>query len=118
MLFQLEQGQTAEQIILECENRGIELPQKLQNAPELWLGLGIYWEAFLRLSSGRQASGFGVGPISWIQIEEYCDRQRVSNDQRLIFHHHISCLDRAYLDFKAREAKAKAKANQSSHRRK
>src|SRR5690606_39591634 len=41
---------------------------------------------------------------SWMQIEEYCDRQRVfDEEQRYIFHHHISALDEALLAYKAAE---------------
>lgn len=94
----LEQGRTLERIIEECEDRGIELPQKIQNAPKLLVGLDIYWIGFTRLNSSR-ASGWGPSELPWMLIEEYCDRVGIFGDQREIFHSHIYAMDKAYLEY-------------------
>lgn len=103
LLFRLKFGKAYRAALEESERTGRPLPPKFQEAPELLEGLEIYLEAFNRLSSGRN-TGFGISGISWMQIEEYCDRQRVfDEEQRYIFHHHISALDEAFLAYKAAE---------------
>lgn len=102
LLFRLKYAKTYATALEESERTGRPLPPKFQEVPELIEGLGIYLDAFSRLDSGRTNTGFGISKISWLQVEEYCDRQRVfDEEQRFIFHHHVSALDEAYLTYKA-----------------
>ena len=104
MLFSLEQGPHVEAIVEMSMRQGTPLPKKIANAPELLYGLEFYMTAFYRLSSGRN-SGWGVGKISWLQVEEYCDRMEVYGSQRDIMHYHIQNLDQVYLEFQAKKEK-------------
>lgn len=54
-----------------------------------------------------------MGRIPWSKIELYCDRLNLSWDLRQSMHHHITAMDVAYLQFKAKQAenRNKNKAN-------
>lgn len=81
------------------------LPERIQNAPELYLGLEMYYLAFLDLTSCR-AAGYGTeGPISWMTIEEYADRKEIYGSQREDLHYYISNMDASYLEFKSTKLK-------------
>lgn len=81
--------------------RGQPLPDTVKNAPELTVGLELYWFAFQNLVNDRSI-GVSVGPISWTTIEDYADRIGVSEDQREALHHHIGKMDVAFIEFKKR----------------
>lgn len=79
---------------------GAELPKAIKNAPVLLPGLQIYIEAFDRLGTCRQIGFGGVGQISWFQIQEYCDRTGITDEeQREDMEYHINALDAAYIDW-------------------
>lgn len=78
----------------------LPLPSKIENAPELELGLGIFLGAFYDLDSCR-ASGWEEGPIPWTAVSEWCDRAEADTDLRDAMHHHIRALDLEYLRYKA-----------------
>lgn len=50
-----------------CYKRGVAPPESIQNAPDLLLGLGLYFEAFLDLSADR---GF-TDRIPWSVMRQY-----------------------------------------------
>lgn len=77
---------------------GVPLPNKIQNAPQLWLGLELYFGAFFDLSSERDQS-MGSGKIGWLKIDSYCTRLELSDDQRHDMHHHLRVMDDAYGDY-------------------
>lgn len=79
--------------------RKLPLPDKMQNAPELELGLELYLGAFWDLDSCRPL-GMGEGPIPWIAIEQYSQLNGIEGEQREMLHHHIRQLDNAYLKFR------------------
>lgn len=98
LLFRLKFAKTYRVALQESERTGRPLPRRLQAAPELIEGLEIYLDAFDRLDSGR-SGGLGLTRISWMQIEEYCDRLGVfDHEQRAIFHRHLTAMDEAYLE--------------------
>lgn len=89
----------------------LPLPDAIQNAPELYLGLDIYLEAFLNLDTCRQ-NGIELGDITWLMIEEYCDRCGFDSDQREDCHYFIKDMDEAYLKHIAsKKSKTKQKPN-------
>lgn len=57
-------------LIEVSKKRGVDLPEKVANAPELLTGLEMYFVAFTRLNTCRQI-GFSFGPIPWTAIREY-----------------------------------------------
>ncbi len=80
--------------------RRLPLPDRIQNAPELELGLELYYGAFWDLDSCRPL-GMGEGPIPWIAIEQYAQLNDIVGDQREMLHFHIRQLDNAYLQHRA-----------------
>jgi len=59
-------------IIKQCLSDGRELPERMQNAPQLLMGSGLYWDAFFDLSTCRPGS-FGVAAIPWNVTKEYSE---------------------------------------------
>lgn len=84
------------QIIQQAEKHGLPLPEKIQNAPSLWPGLELYYIGFMDLMASRQ-SGFGIGPIWWGTIQDYCERKGLDEEQTEAMHHHIRALDEVYM---------------------
>lgn len=82
--------------------------EKLPAAPELRMGLELYYGAFWDLSTCRPL-GMSEGPISWLSIDAYATARGLDAEQRDDLQHHIRAMDRAYLGHleKAREKAAK-----------
>lgn len=78
----------------------LPLPARIQNAPELQLGLELYFLAFFELSSCRPI-GMDEGPIPWIAIWDYCERLGIEGDQRDDMFYHIRSMDNAYFQYKS-----------------
>lgn len=74
-----------------------ELPDFIKNSPELITGLELYFNAFLDLENDRSV-GFGIGPISWSVINEYCVVNDIVDDQRHAMFYHIRKMDALYID--------------------
>lgn len=84
---------------------GRPLPKKIRNAPELILGLEFYYNAFEDLSSCREL-GFGVGPIPWTAMKDYCHEYDITGDDDLEdFFYFIRQMDNAYLAHMAKSNK-------------
>lgn len=97
MLFSVEHDpKDIEFIVKSCFQDGRQLPDFLQNEPELLPGLEVYLEAFWDLSTCRQM-GMGLGPIPWTSIENYITISGGDENFREDFHHLIRRLDQAYL---------------------
>ena len=71
------------------------IPEKIKNAPELYMGLQLFFNAFTDLSSSRGASGLSEGLIPWWVIQDYCDRNELDADTTEDMHYHICQLDLA-----------------------
>jgi len=106
LLYALEQGPTERFIIQQCFQQKLPLPDRIKNAPELLLGLEIFYMAFMDLTSCR-GQGYGTeGPISWLSINEYCVIHGIIGEQRDDLIYHVQKMDEAYLKFKAKKLKA------------
>ena len=80
------------------------LPERIQNAPDLFLGLDLFYMAFMNLSSCRSQGGYGSeGPIGWLQINEYCFVHGIIGEQRDDLFYHVQRLDQAYLEYKTKK---------------
>lgn len=88
-------GAVEERIIEQAVMAGDALPDRIQNAPQLLRGLSLYYNAFQDLTTTRQ-SGFGIGPISWQAINDYCLTYGIDGEQREDMFFHIVRLDAAY----------------------
>lgn len=84
----------------------LPLPNRIQNAPVLWLGLEFFYSAFLDLNTCRP-SGWNLGPIPWSAIADYANAMDVIGEQRDDLFFFVRSLDSAYLEY--HEVKAKHK---------
>ena len=100
----LEQGPMERQILEDCHRHHMPIPQKIQSAPTLRLGLDLFLMGFMDLSSCRPA-GFGVSPIPWTAIHEYCERIGVEDDQRDDMLYHVQIMDQAFLGHHSKKGK-------------
>lgn len=80
--------------------RRLPLPDRIQNAPELELGLMLYLVAFWDLDSCRPL-GYGEGPIPWTTIEQYAQLNGIEGEQCEMLHYHVRQLDNTYLKHRA-----------------
>lgn len=84
------------------------LPDAIANAPELFSGLEVYYEAFLELTTCRQV-GFGEGPIPWDAIDRYAERHGIADEEDYEdFVDMVRALDDAYLKHRRDKAEREA----------
>lgn len=83
----------------------LQLPERIKNAPELEMGLELYYGAFFDLHTCR--GGWGDGYIPWTAIDEYCDRLGLSDDQREDMHYYIREMDEQYHQYREAEAESR-----------
>lgn len=82
------------------------LPDKIQNAPSLWFGLELYYQAFWDLTTCR-STGWSVAPIPWSAIKEYCQVYTLDAEQTEALFYLVRQMDNAYMDYRARKGKEK-----------
>ena len=98
LCYTLDQGKT-EHVILEQSYRfNIPLPEALQNAPILWPGNELYYNAFLELNTERPLGWSSMGPIPHSKIREYCYLEQLDQEQTERMLWLIPKLDRKFLD--------------------
>lgn len=116
MLYTLSQSKAEKSILLQCAREGLPLPERIQNAPELFMGNDIFFDAFWSLHVSRNI-GMDIGPISWFDIRKYCLIHEYDEDLTESMHHIISGMDQAYLDWvrekRRQESKGKTKSSKS-----
>lgn len=93
------------------------LPDAIANAPELWLGLDLFFIAFQDLSTCR-SQGYGEGPIGWVSIAEYCAVHEIEGEQFEDMLFHIQHMDAAYLKYRASKIKKVAESGNKGRRKK
>jgi hypothetical protein len=74
------------------------LPERIKNAPELFIGNELYYEAFSQLTSSRQV-GMGLGPVPTLAIIEWGLVNNLDADQREDLLWFIPRLDAKYLEW-------------------
>lgn len=74
------------------------MPRKIADAPELWPGLEVYFEAWMQMDSCRQV-GMSIGPIPWTAIEQYAKAMDLDDQQTARMHRLLRAMDRVYLDW-------------------
>lgn len=82
----------------QCLRERLPFPDRIANAPELTLGLELYYLAFMELTDSRQM-GMSLGPIPWKVIREYCRELGLSEDQTEEMHLHLKEMDSVFLAF-------------------
>jgi len=100
-------GKAEQRIIKESYLRKRPLPERIANAPDLFLGLELVFNAFTELNTCRN-TGWSAGPIpSWC-IDEHADRAGLGEEEAEDLHYHIRMMDQAFLKYSARKNKEKA----------
>ena len=61
------------------------------------MGLELYWDAFLDLSTCRP-TGMGMGPIPWSAIRDYAVTFDFDVDQHEDLYHFIRVMDNAFIE--------------------
>lgn len=82
------------------------LPPAIANAPELQMGLELYYGAFLDLMTCR-TMGMGPGPIPWTAINQYARAYDYSEEQEEDLQFYVSRMDQAYLEAVAKKQPGK-----------
>lgn len=83
-------------IIVQAIRSGRPIPDKIQNAPRLWMGLEIYYDGFMRLINSRSI-GMSLGHIHWSTIQDFCEKTGLDEDTTFAMHTHITALDTTYV---------------------
>jgi CBS-domain-containing membrane protein len=73
--------------------RRCKLPDRIANAPSLFLGNEIWFTAFLDLSNEREI-GWGAGPIRWTAMRDYAEAWDLDLEDLEYF---IREMDKVYL---------------------
>ena len=81
----------------ESLREGREIPEEIAFAPEIELGLELYYNGFIAISDSRQI-GMGLGPIPWKVVHDYCVAMELDEEQSEAMHHHIREMDGAFLE--------------------
>jgi len=93
-----------QRMIQECFRRKRPLPERIQNAPNLLMGLELHFDAFIELNTCR-STGWSPGPIPSWSIDEYCFRLELTEDEAEDLHYHIRMMDQAFLQHIAEKNK-------------
>lgn len=88
-------------IIETCMREGLPLPDEIANAPQVTLGLELYFSAYLDLGGSR--SGLGDGVIPWHHVAEYARFNKFSDEQTDDLFYYVRELDDCYAKFRKSE---------------
>lgn len=78
---------------------------RIANAPEILLGLQVFYIAFMDLTSCRGSGYSTEGPIGWLAINQYADAKGFEDEQREDLFYFVGKLDLVYLDYKTAKIK-------------
>jgi hypothetical protein len=78
------------------------------NAPVLGVGLEFIYGSFAKLTSCRP-QGFGVGPIPWTAVSQFCRDYHIEDEDREDFEELIAKMDEAYLKYYRDKAEVERK---------
>lgn len=106
MLYELEQGPLEETLIRRARAERRAIPVKIMNAPQLLPGLGIYFQAFMALSSCRPL-GMSEGRIPWTAAFQYGQALDMSAEEFEDLWILVSLMDAAYLTYRKSQADKK-----------
>ena len=83
-------------------------PQAIANAPDLWMGLELFFGAFLDLD-GDRPSGWTMRPIPWAVIIDYAQAYNIVDEQREDLLYFVRAMDKAYMAHVTKKEKRKRK---------
>lgn len=102
----MKHGQHEEEIIRQCVQHKMPLPESIANAPTLELGLELYFHAFLDLQSCRQI-GMAEGTIPWTAIKEWGVFNRLDDEQMEDLFFLVRQMDHCWLEYQSKEMERK-----------
>ena len=108
MEYTLVQAPMEQIIIKQCQRERLPLPDKLANAPEVALGLELYYDAFWDLTTCRPA-GFNIAAIPWLAMREYTVAYRFDSEQCDWLYYLMRVMDQAYMQHHAPKKGKKGK---------
>lgn len=82
------------------------LPAAIRDAPDVPLGLEIYFQAFWELTTCR-GGGMGLIPISWMTIIEYAQLHELDDEQTDDLLYFVRAMDKAYMEHHAAKLEQK-----------
>lgn len=91
-------------MILNSQINNFPIPEVIKNAPDLMVGLELFYNAFVELNSSRQF-GFSEGPIPWKAIHDYCDANEIQGEQRSDLFYFVNEMDSEYLEILREKSK-------------
>lgn len=103
----MEQGPGERKIIETCLRERLPFPKRIENAPELCLGLELFYSAWCDLDTDRPV-GWNARPIPWTAMRDYADAYSITGEQREDLFYFVRAMDKAYLkyvDSKAKKSK-------------
>jgi hypothetical protein len=93
----MELGEDESWVLEQARKTRSPIPEQFLNAPELFSGLDLYYMAFMDLTSCRQLSQGVMGPISWANLQSYCNEYGIHGEQREDLFYFTMKMDEAYL---------------------
>lgn len=90
-------GKAEQSIARQAMRRGQPVPDRIQNAPELQVGLQLYLQAFFDLD-GERSHGSGLRSIPWSAIKDYCVANELDEEQTEDMFYFVKRMDKAHLD--------------------
>jgi hypothetical protein len=106
LLWYMEQGQFAKEIIERCISEGRPIPDNVV-PPDLDDGLLMYWQAFTELDSCRPASMSGVPRIPWTAIRAYAQWLGLGAEEEDRFFFLIRSMDDVTVEHHARKLRTR-----------
>lgn len=98
MLYTLKQVPVEQGVIKACLREGIPLPDRILNAPVLFMGSELFYNAFWDLTTDRPG-GMGLLPIPWYAIQRYAEYFEFSQEQSSDLHYFVRVMDAEYVKF-------------------
>jgi hypothetical protein len=102
-------GSREDFIIQQAERLNYPIPDEILNRPFLQHGLELYMNGFFELCTTRSGSEFGVTPISYINIMQYCNYNEFDRELSDDFFYCIRALDSEYIEYHNKKSKDKTK---------
>ena len=94
-----------ERKLIEISRRmGSPVPERIRNAPDLFNGLELFYEAFGALTTSRMLGQAAVGPIPYAAISGYCRDEGIFGRQREDVLYFIPRMDAAYMRWQTDKA--------------
>ena len=109
-------GEHEQQIIEQAMEKGLKVPDRIVNQPDLMPGLELFKEAWENLNSDR-LSAFELGPIPTMAILNYARYFDIEGVDAQNFLFLIRYMDNAFIKFHDKKHKAKEAAEKRRAKR-